>query len=483
MWQAASTLAIVVLHAGAIFSVLVRERRQPSATLAWLLTLIFLPAVGLVLYALFGTTNAKRVAARYREAVAHVRRMLDRYGISGKLEAAGEGAHDERTRSLLALGSRLSSTPPSRGNRAQLLVDAGAAYPAMMRAIEEARHHVHLEFYIVQPDEIGRRLRDALERKAREGVEVRVVCDGLGSLHLPGDFWRPLVAAGGEAAVFRPVGRTLARLHHRDRADFRNHRKLLVVDGIAGFTGGINVGREYLGLDPTMGHWRDTHVGIHGPAVLSLQAAFAEDWVTATGRLLDDARYFPDPAGRDDGPYVIQVIDSGPDRSYSPIAHVFVHAYALARERIWVTSPYFVPTPAVEHALIGAALRGVDVRLLLPLRPDHPIAMAAASSYFPPLLEAGVRIFRYRRGFMHAKTLVVDDWVSAVGSANLDMRSFHLNFELNAFVFGSEFAGAMAAQFERDLGQAQETGLEHEQGLGVTARVLRAGARLLSPLL
>jgi cardiolipin synthase len=353
----------------------------------------------------------------------------------------------------------------------------------MVRAIEEARYHVHVEFYIVQPDETGRRLRETLVRRAREGVEVRVLCDALGSVHLPGDFWRPLVEAGGEAAFFRPVGRVLRRLHRRDRVDFRNHRKLVIADGRVGFTGGINVGREYLGLDPTMGYWRDTHVGITGPAVLSLQAAFAEDWVTATGRLLDDERYFPDPAGHDDGPYRVQIIDSGPDRSWSPIAHVFTQAYALARERIWVTSPYFIPTPAVENGLIGAALRGVDVRLLLPLRPDHPVAMAAASSYFPPLLEAGVRIFRYRRGFVHAKTLVVDDWVSAVGSANLDLRSFHLNFELNALVYGREFAVALAAQFLRDLEQAQETGLAHERSLGTVARVLRAGARLLSPLL
>jgi len=364
-----------------------------------------------------------------------------------------------------------------------MLVDAKAAYAAMARAIEDARHHVHVEFYIIQPDSTGVRLRRLLTEKARAGLDVRVICDGLGSGRLPADFWDPLIEAGGQATWFRPVARIIARLPLRDRIDFRNHRKLVIVDGRIGFTGGINVGREYLGLDPDVGYWRDTHVQIEGPAVLSLQKVFAEDWLQATDELLDDARYYPAPPAEAVGSYSVHVIDSGPDRTYSPISFLFNHAFALARERIWITSPYFIPNAAIRQSLISAALRGVDVRLLVPLKPDHKLVMLAATSYFLPLLEVGARIYRYERGFVHAKSMGVDDWVGTVGSANMDMRSFHLNYEVNAFVYGEKFCEQLAQQYLVDLENARETSLEQERQTGLLVRLARAGARMLSPLL
>ncbi|MCA9542542.1 MAG: cardiolipin synthase, partial [Myxococcales bacterium] len=210
---------------------------------------------------------------------------------------------------------------------------------------------------------------------------------------------------------------------------------------------------EYLGLDPSIGRWRDTHVQLEGPAVLALQKVFAEDWLHATGELLQDPGYYPnfEPAP---GDCIVQVLDSGPDRRWSPIAYYQNHMFALARERLWITSPYFIPSPSLEEALVSAALRGVDVRLLVPAKSDHRLVTLASSSYYPNLIEAGIRIFEYERGFVHAKTTVVDDWVASVGSANMDLRSFHLNFELNAFVYGEAFVRDLAEQFERDLEHA-----------------------------
>lgn len=485
MIQAAVSVAVLVAHVAACFTVLLTQRRHPSATLAWLLVLAFLPVVGLVSWLVIGRTRATRLAQEDRKIAARIEEVWKTCDVRSKLDDAAGGDLEPRTHSLLRLGRGLTGTPPSAGNRVEMLVDAGATYSAMLEALATATEHVHVEFYIIQPDTLGRQMRDHLVARARAGIEVRVLCDAVGSAALPDRFWDPLRDAGGEAAFFRPLGRIFTRFRRRDRIDFRNHRKIVIVDGRVGFTGGINVGREYLGLDPERGRWRDTHVQIEGPAALVLQSTFAGDWFATTGHLLDDARYFPDPVSpaSADHDCIVQIIESGPDRSWSPIEHIYTHATALARDRLWITNPYFVPSPPVEQALQSAALRGVDVRLLVPARGDSRIVTWAAGSYFEPLLEAGGRIYRYERGFVHAKTMVVDDWAATIGSANMDMRSFQLNYELNAFILGGGFANRVAAQFLADLEGAEEADLQSEQDVGLGRRVLRAGARLMSPLL
>ncbi|MCB9831025.1 MAG: cardiolipin synthase [Planctomycetes bacterium] len=471
------------LHVAAIFVLVMAERREPTATLSWLLALIFLPIVGLVLYLVIGRQRARRVADAYVEAVERVDEVVSRERLE-VFQPRSVATEAPREVTILAeLGSRLSSTPPTSGNDTRMLVDAAAAYPAIEVAIGGARHHVHVEFFIVRDDDTGRRLRDLLVATARRGVAVRFLCDAVGSRDLPRDFFDPLRAAGGEAAFFRPVGKILARIYLRDRVDFRNHRKIVVVDGQVGYTGGINVGREYLGLDPSRGHWRDSHVEIRGPAVLAMQKAFAEDWLAATGELLTDPDHYPEPLLAGAEAEVVQIVDSGPDRSHSPISYLFVQAFALAYRRIWLTSPYFIPSPPIEQALLSAALRGVDVRLLVPRRPDHRITAWAGASYFRALLEAGVRIHRYEDGFIHAKVWLVDDWVASIGSANMDIRSFDLNYELNAIVYGPRFNGAVADQFLLDLESAEEWRLADEDALGPAPRLLRAAARLASPIL
>jgi cardiolipin synthase len=473
-------LASFAVHASVVVSVLLTEGRKPTATLAWVLTITFLPVIGILLYLAIGTTRSARALTERTDLRPRLRARLESLA-SDAATRVHEDALDARTQAMVHLGSRLATAPASSGNRVAMLVDADATYRAMTEAIDAARDHVHVEFYIIQPDAVGEGLRDRLTQRARDGVEVRVLVDAVGSAALPRSFWDPLVEAGGHAATFSPVR---FRFRRRDRVDFRNHRKLVIVDGRVGFTGGINIGREYLGLDPEHGDWRDTHMRIEGPAVSGLQLAFAEDWFVASGELPDADRFYPPfPVAGDSPDCLVQVIDSGPDRSFSPMEHFHLQAIGLARERVWLTTPYFVPSDSILKALITAALRGVDVRCLLPGRSDNLLVTAAGRSYYSVLLQAGVRIFEYQRGFAHAKSMLVDTWMGTVGSANMDLRSFLLNFELNAFVYDATFVQAMADQFRIDLGHAAEVDEARIAARGFGTRVVQSAARLASPLL
>jgi cardiolipin synthase len=473
-------IGVAGTHLAVIFGFLLTERRSPTATLAWLMVLLFLPLVGLLIYFVLGATRANRIRKKSESVATRIDDVLSRHGVSGKMREHGAIPQlDPSTRALVALGRRTTSLPASYGNRATILDSAAATYRAIMRGIDDAEDHIHVEYYIIQPDRIGRALRDRLVRRAADGLAVRVLCDAVGSSKLPSNFWAPLEEAGGQAAVFNPIR---FRIRRRDRVDFRNHRKIVVFDGKVGLTGGINMGREYLGLDPEIGKWRDSHISIGGPAVLGLQQTFAEDWLFTTGELLDDLRYYPNFT-EVHGTQIVDIIDSGPDRQFSSVHQIFFQSIALSQKRVWVTSPYFVPDPVIEESLIAAALRGVDVRLLVPFKSDVPIISMASRSYYPRLLEAGVRIFEYERGFVHAKTLVVDEWVGTIGSANMDIRSFKLNFEVNAMVYGAEFARELAGQFLEDLKFSREITAEAVAQTGYTRRLAQAFARLLSPLL
>jgi cardiolipin synthase len=469
---------LIAVHFVVIVGLLLARRRDPSATLAWVLFIVALPVVGALIYLLFGRTRVRHAAKRSRVADARVQQILSHCDVQNQWLAMQK---DTRTSSQISLGNSLASMPASHGNTVRILGGATATYSEIIEEIEGAIDHIHVEFYIIQPDQVGKTLRDHLVLRAAEGIEVRVLCDAIGSMALPLDFWRPLHNAGGKAVYFRPVLRLIPRLRRRDRVDLRNHRKVVVIDGRVGFTGGINVGKEYLGLNPKIGHWRDTHIRIEGPAVLSLQETFLHDWLMTTPYSVDDKRYFPQCSAS--GEDLVQIIDSGPDQSWAVMEMYYAQAIASSHQRVWITNPYFIPSPAIETALVVAGLRGVDVRLLLPARSDSLLVSQASRSYYEELLAAGVRIFEYQRGFVHAKTMVVDSWIATVGSANMDMRSFNLNFELNAFVFSGQMCQDLAAHFLEDLEAASEVTMELERKTGLSRRLLRSTARLLSPLL
>lgn len=455
------------------------SRREAGATLAWLLTIVFLPYLGAALFLLIGRTRVRRRTRRRRRARLELQRHVG--------EIAGEAPHEPEpaalsglppaARDVAALTCAVSGDPLLAGNRVDVFVAGQAAYDAMEAAIRSARHHVHFMSYIYRTDATGQRFRDLLVEKAREGVQVRLLLDGVGSIAVRSSFVRPLVEAGGHFAEFMPV----LRFRPRWRPNLRNHRKILVVDGRLGFAGGLNVGDEYADRDPEVGRWRDTHLRLEGPAVRRLQEVFLEDWYYATDDDVAAPEHFPATPAR--GPELVQVVDSGPDRSHSPIQAIVFSAVNRATRRVWVTTAYFVPDPPLLLALKTAAWRGVDVRVLVPGRSDLPLVQLAGRAYYAELLEAGVRIFEYQRAILHAKTLVVDGCWSTIGSANMDIRSFELNYEVNVQVAGTTFAERLESVFRRDVASAHELTLADVRARPRPVRMAESLARVLSPVL
>jgi cardiolipin synthase len=336
---------------------------------------------------------------------------------------------------------------------------------------------VHLEYFIIQPDDTGKKLFDLLIEKAAAKIEVRVLYDAIGSRRLTRRMIRSLRQAGGQCEAFLSVN----PFRRRYQINMRNHRKIAVIDGQIGFTGGANIGNEYLGKDPTFGCWRDEHLRIEGPAVAMLQQFFAEDWNFATGETLKGHAYFPDLAAVGDA--VVQAIDSGPDQEINGMRETLFAAFAAARERLWIASPYFVPDGGLLDALRHAAWRGVDVRLLVPLRADHWMTQKAARYYWSDLMQAGMKIYEYSKGMMHAKTYVVDKTWALVGSANLDNRSLHLNFEAGCALHAPDLVEELARCYEDDLKNSIQVDAAAFAKRPFGTRLVDNICRLFSPIL
>ncbi len=453
---------------------LLHERRTPTATLAWMLGLAALPLLGILVYLLVGPRRLERKKLRMAMARRAVGPALEWWERRTAAELPFPGQ-------LARLATRLDAWPPETAAEVRLYAGGDETYDALVEAIGAARHHVHCEYYIFEPGRAGARLRDALAERARAGVKVRLLVDAVGSSRLPRRFLRPLLEAGGEVARFnRPLlGRAL-----RGLANFRTHRKIAVVDGRVGFTGGINVSDDQSRAARGESAWRDTHLRLAGAAVHGLQATFLENWAFATrgrGALQAEAfqACFPPAAA---GEHWVQVVASGPDQATHAIEALYFAAIAGARERLWITTPYFVPNEALAAALESAALRGVDVRLLLPASTDSFVVDAAGRTYHDALADAGVRILVYGPPMVHAKTMVVDRDLAIVGSANLDNRRFRLTFEVVAAVYGEPAADELARLFEADLARARPRA-RREEADPFGRRLVASAARLLSPLL
>lgn len=465
-------VAVLTIWALTMAVTIVLERRPPTSTIAWLLVLTLFPIGGWVMYRLIGPLRLERKKLRRRvsrEVIAEAA------GTLREIEAAAPSHHREQ---LARVAIAVGEAPPLRADSVTLYTEGDATYAAIAEAIGAARHHIHLEYYIWDDDRIGARLRDLLVTRAKAGVEVRLLLDGTGSFATGSSFFEPLVKAGASVAWFNPIS-VLGSLRRR-RIDFRSHRKIVVCDGRVGFTGGINVSddesREFSGKHA----WRDTHLRIEGSAVLVLQRVFAEDWLYTTEKVLPSGEeYFPIPASA--GSEVVQIVSSGPDLDVFAVHKMFFAAITQATQRIWLTTPYFVPDDVIQSALVSAALRGVDVQIIAPAHSDSLLVDLAARSYFPELLAAGARVFEYRPRFIHAKTFVVDEDVAIVSTANLDNRSFRLDFEVAAVIYGKTMNAQLEAAFREDLTHCRELPKKHEPKFW--PRLGQSGARLLSPLL
>ncbi len=461
--------------------VLVR-RKEPSSTIAWILTLVFLPAVGTVLFLLFGRDRVRWPAKRKRELDALVRAQLEE-ARAGMNDADRSSRAPELAspleRALFEVSAALTHRRATRGNKVDVLTDGGATYDAIGAAIDGARHHVHAQYYLIRDDATGRWFRDRLVAAAQRGVAVRLLLDGFGCFALGSAWRRPLRQAGVKVGEFLPMRSVLLQ-----PVNLRNHRKIVVVDGEVAFTGGFNVGDEYRGQMPGVGAWRDVHLRIEGPAAGELQRVFFQDWAFATGEGIPALEYFPSTlVPRGDA--TVAIVPSGPDTRTEAIHRLYFGAIAGAEREVLVTTPYFVPTESLSVAMEVAAMRGVDVKLLLPMpeHSNHKVTAHAGRSFYTPLLQAGVGVLEYESGMVHAKTLVADGQVSLVGSANMDLRSFRLNFEVHALVHDAATANAVCAAFRGYEKGSQRVQLEawHQRAWGL--RLKEGAARLVSPLL
>lgn len=466
-----STLLVLAMWIAAGLSALsaARTARTPQGAMGWVVFLLALPIVALPAYMFFGHHRFKN----YRDARLQSERTIQGIKNFSKIHAV----KPEQMSINSAPFEAVARLPVCRGNGFELLIDGDAAFNQIFQSIDEAKDYVLVQFYIVRDDGLGRRLKHHMISAAHRGVAVWFLTDAIGSHALATSYLQELQSAG--VNLVDPATRRGPK--HRLHLNFRNHRKTVIIDGKTGFTGGLNAGDEYLGLDPGFGLWRDTNVRITGPAVLQLQLAFAEDWHWFTEEPLLDLLNWKPYLSNQDLPALI--IATGPgDSTTETGSMMFFSAISAAKNRVWIASPYFVPDLDVTTALKHAALQGLDVRILLPDRIDHYAPWLAAYSYFDDLRAAGVRIFRYNAGFMHQKVILIDETMTGIGTSNLDNRSFRLNFEAMAFFFDTTAAQQVSSMLKRDFIRSDEITLTLDQQK-MLIRLAAPVARLFAPVL
>lgn len=472
-------ILVLMLFIFQIIAILLAEYRHPSKTIAWLVILFIFPIIGFVMYYFMAQTyRHKRKFKRIGQKIMKkIRQDLVENAQLSTVEDA-HFKHEFKQGRLYELLLNLAGCAICNHNTVTTFAETRDTFKAMKAAIEGAKDHIHFQFYTIRDDQIGREFQHLLIQKAREGVHVRVLYDGIGSYKLSKTYISELIAAGIEVYSF--LAPLIAFLDKR--LNYRNHRKIIVVDGRVGFFGGMNIGDEYLGGNPKFGYWRDTHVRVEGDAVYFLQNTFLTDWYFASGVALSESKYYPE-LHNIESKQSVQVVTSGPDEHMDAILQVYFTAITTAKQRVYITTPYFVPDPSLNMALKMAAISGIDVKIIFPMIPDSMLVYLASLSYMEELMQAGVSFYQYVKGFNHAKVLLVDDTIAFVGTANLDMRSFFSNFELNAVMFDYKVIAQLEKDFYQDIKDSRRMKLEVFEKRSRVERAKEAFARLLSPLL
>ncbi|MGA3171519.1 MAG: cardiolipin synthase [Chthoniobacteraceae bacterium] len=446
--------------------------RTPQGAVAWCIGLVTFPFIALPMYWILGRTQFGAYLRAIEEARTENEKRIDAVHTAQEPYIV---AFDAARNPLEYALDRLTPRCFTRGNRAELLVDGEATFGAIFEAIGKAREYVLVQTFTIRDDDLGGRLKAALLDRAAHGVRVHLLYDAIGCHALPARYVEELRAGGCRAEPFGT-----GYLTHRYQINFRNHRKIVVVDGRVAFVGGHNYGDEYLGKNPRLGYWRDTHIRIEGPAVLEVQAVSLEDWYWVT-RETPEMNWQPQAAA--DRGMPILPLETGPVRRMETCTIYFHQLIAEARSRLWIASPYFVPDEGIVNALQAAALRGVDVRIMLPLRPDHLVVWLASFSYLEQMDAAGVKVYRYEKGFLHEKVAVVDDGLAVVGTANFDNRSARLNFELSIIVSDPGFNRQVAEMLERDFASCRSVGAADYRSRPAYFRAASRLARLFAPVL
>jgi cardiolipin synthase A/B len=454
------------------------ERRDASVTWAWLLVLVFIPVAGFIVYLLFGRKLSGKIFTWDTKSRLGVKKQ-----VQAQLRAIEENTFSyrqpavEEYKGLAYMHLRNDDAILTQGNEVEVFTDGNKKFDALLQDLEQAKNHIHLLYYIVRSDKLGERLADVLIRKAHEGVKVRFLYDDMGSRSIKKSYVRKLIEAGVEIEAFFPsfIPKINLKLNHR------NHRKLAIIDGQVGYIGGFNIGDEYLGEDQKFGYWRDTHLRITGEAVRAMQTRFILDWNQASRHDIEyeDRYYLSEPVGN----VGMQIVSSGPDSEWEQIKHGYIKMILSAKKYVYIQTPYFIPDESLADALKVAVLSGVDVRIMIPNKPDHPFVYWATYSNVGELIKAGAQVYIYQNGFLHAKTIVVDDQIASVGTANIDVRSFRLNFEVNAFLYDQNTAGVLKEKFEEDI--LLSTQLSHNLYLQRSnwIRFKESISRLISPIL
>lgn len=471
----------IILNILLALAVIFLERKDARATWAWLMVLYFLPGVGFVLYLIIGQRLRKR---KLNKMLVESQRIIEDSIEAQKLQLEERhiAFNDPATinyQTMIHMNLVGSYSLYTQNNAVQIFTTGKSKFDTLLQDIESAQHHIHLVYYIVRNDKLGNRLIQALVEKAKQGVQVRFLYDHIGSKGLPRKFFKELREAGGQAVAFFPSRIPYLNL----KINFRNHRKLVIVDGRIGYIGGFNIGDEYLGRNKYFGEWRDTHLRLEGRAVLQIQAQFLMDWNLAFSGMVElDYHYFPRHF-QAVGAIGMQVVASGPDSDYQQIKDAYIKMIYSAKRSICLQTPYFVPDESLMTALKIAAMSGVEVKVMLPSKPDHFFVYWATHSYLNELLAAGGKCYIYERGFLHAKTLVIDGQVASVGTANIDNRSFKLNFEMNAFIYDSATASELERLFGIDLEECTELTYDKYLKRPLMDKFKESIARLLSPIL
>ncbi|MBR5803150.1 MAG: cardiolipin synthase [Bacteroidaceae bacterium] len=450
--------------------VVILDNRYPVKTLAWLMVLIFLPVLGLILYFFFGQSVRKERLISKRSYIHIARKPLRGYW--------RKPPHDlpDECQSLASLFRRMNRSMPFGGNQVEIFTDGVSKFDSLLQCISQARHHIHLEYFIFDDDQVGNRVADALIRKAHEGVKVRVMYDDVGCWQVKSSFFHRMRQAGIEVHPFLKVRFPI----FGRRVNFRNHRKIAIIDGVVGFIGGMNIADRYLhGL--SWGVFRDTSIRIQGMAVQGLQTVFLMDWCFVTGEQITNDSYFP--LQEEQGRSQMQIVTSKPVGRWREIMQGYLHAIANARRYIYIQSPYFLPTEQILTALQTAALLGVDVRIMLPWKGDIRVVQMCSRSYLRDVMEAGVKVLFYQPGFLHAKTMVIDDLISTVGSTNIDFRSFEYNFEVNAFMYDTDTAIRLRHIFQADEEQCTHISSQRWARRSWWRKVEESILRLFAPLM
>ncbi len=447
------------------FQVVMRPRSS-QATIAWSIALIAMPLITIPLYLLVGRTRFHGYAELIRAKEEDIKCQCEDW--FSKMNAVAAPSR-KSLETIEAVVKRLTRIPFTSGNQLELLIDGKATYSAMLAEIENAKTYILVQFYIVRDDESGCRLRDALVEKARAGLQVYFLYDEIGCFHLPESYLDVMRKESIHVSGFK----TTKGRNNRFQVNFRNHRKLLIIDGITSFVGGHNLGDEYLGF-------RDTHMKITGPASQHIQLSFLVDWYWATESAPQISQNI---VVSDSGDNAVAIVGTGPADEIPRCSVLFSSLINMAHKRLWITSPYFVPDEVMVRALQSAAIRGVDVRIILPAKADHKLVEFASFTYYGDMIHCGIRLFRYRERFLHQKVILVDDEVAGIGTVNFDNRSMHLNFEVTGLVTSSNFVTQVESMLNVDLDNSDEVQKIHFDSKSFFFRVAARVARLASPLL